>query len=93
MSAPSLQGCLGRAKTPWLLVLLCNPRIDVWLLPWGHVALVLQVQRRRHCERDTRAGVDCVKPLAGTLRAQWDENVNSFEIIESLTDVSLSKHY
>ncbi|XP_068847491.1 stAR-related lipid transfer protein 5 isoform X1 [Capricornis sumatraensis] len=32
---------------------------------------------------------DCVKPLAGTLRAQWDENVNSFEIIESLTDTLL----
>ncbi|XP_055273938.1 stAR-related lipid transfer protein 5 isoform X3 [Moschus berezovskii] len=32
---------------------------------------------------------DCVKPLAGTLRAQWDENVNSFEIIESLSDTLL----
>ncbi|XP_007115256.1 stAR-related lipid transfer protein 5 isoform X1 [Physeter macrocephalus] len=29
---------------------------------------------------------DCVKPLAGTLRDKWDENVNSFEIIESITD-------
>ncbi|TKC37759.1 stAR-related lipid transfer protein 5 [Monodon monoceros] len=28
----------------------------------------------------------CVKPLAGTLRDQWDENVNSLEIIESITD-------
>ncbi|XP_042843847.1 stAR-related lipid transfer protein 5 isoform X2 [Panthera tigris] len=28
----------------------------------------------------------CVKPLAGTLRDQWDENVSSFEIIESITD-------
>lgn len=35
---------------------------------------------------------DFVKPLAGTLRDKWDENVNSFEIIESITDVSLSKH-
>lgn len=35
---------------------------------------------------------DCIKPLPGTLRAKWDENVTSFEIIESLTDVSLSKH-
>ena len=34
----------------------------------------------------------CVKPLAGTLRDKWDENVSSFEIIESLTDVSLSRH-
>lgn len=31
----------------------------------------------------------CVKPLAGTLRDQWDENVSSFEIVESITDVSL----
>ncbi|XP_044923269.1 stAR-related lipid transfer protein 5 isoform X2 [Mustela putorius furo] len=29
---------------------------------------------------------DCIKPLPGTLRAKWDENVSSFEIIESLTD-------
>uniref|UniRef100_A0A8C3WIQ8 StAR-related lipid transfer protein 5 n=1 Tax=Catagonus wagneri TaxID=51154 RepID=A0A8C3WIQ8_9CETA len=29
---------------------------------------------------------DCVKPLTGTLRAKWDENVASFEIIESITD-------
>ncbi|XP_057159630.1 stAR-related lipid transfer protein 5 isoform X2 [Ursus arctos] len=29
----------------------------------------------------------CVKPLAGTLRDKWDENVSSFEIIESLTDM------
>ncbi|VFV26518.1 star-related lipid transfer protein [Lynx pardinus] len=28
----------------------------------------------------------CVKPLAGTLRDQWDENVSSFEIVESITD-------
>ncbi|XP_060473496.1 stAR-related lipid transfer protein 5 isoform X2 [Panthera onca] len=28
----------------------------------------------------------CIKPLAGTLRDQWDENVSSFEIIESITD-------
>ena len=35
----------------------------------------------------------CVKPLAGTLRDKWDENVSSFEIIESLTDVSLPKSY
>ncbi|KAF0876176.1 stAR-related lipid transfer protein 5 isoform X1 [Crocuta crocuta] len=28
----------------------------------------------------------CVKPLAGTLRDKWDENVSSFEIIESITD-------
>lgn len=35
---------------------------------------------------------DCIKPLAGTLRDKWDENVAGFEIIESITDVSLSKH-
>ncbi|XP_017531505.2 stAR-related lipid transfer protein 5 isoform X1 [Manis javanica] len=29
---------------------------------------------------------DCVKPLAGTLRDKWDENVTSFEIIQSITD-------
>ncbi|EQB78842.1 stAR-related lipid transfer protein 5 [Camelus ferus] len=29
---------------------------------------------------------DCVKPLAGTLRDKWDENVAGFEIIESITD-------
>lgn len=34
---------------------------------------------------------DYVKPLAGSLREQWDENVTSFEIIQSFTDVSLSK--
>ena len=34
----------------------------------------------------------CIKPLAGTLRDKWDENVSSFEIIESITDVSLFKH-
>lgn len=34
---------------------------------------------------------DCVKPLAGSLREKWDENVTSFEVIQSFTDVSLSK--
>lgn len=34
---------------------------------------------------------DFVKPLAGSLREKWDENVTSFEIIQSITDVSLSK--
>lgn len=29
---------------------------------------------------------DCIKPLAGTLRDKWDENVAGFEIIESITD-------
>ncbi|XP_011372703.1 stAR-related lipid transfer protein 5 isoform X2 [Pteropus vampyrus] len=29
---------------------------------------------------------DYVKPLAGSLREQWDENVTSFEIIQSFTD-------
>ena len=29
----------------------------------------------------------CMKPLAGTLRDKWDENVSSFEIIESITDM------
>lgn len=32
---------------------------------------------------------DCLKPLAGSLREKWDENVTSFEIVESVTDVSL----
>lgn len=35
---------------------------------------------------------DCIKPLAGSLREQWDENVSHFEVIQSITDVSLSKH-
>ncbi|XP_058150735.1 stAR-related lipid transfer protein 5 [Dasypus novemcinctus] len=29
---------------------------------------------------------DCVKPVAGGLREKWDENVASFEIVESITD-------
>lgn len=29
---------------------------------------------------------DLVKPLVGSLRAAWDENVASFEVIESITD-------
>ncbi|KAK2510199.1 hypothetical protein MC885_017506 [Smutsia gigantea] len=29
---------------------------------------------------------DCIKPVAGTLRDKWDENVTSFEIIQSITD-------
>ncbi|XP_036133847.1 stAR-related lipid transfer protein 5 [Molossus molossus] len=29
---------------------------------------------------------DFVKPLAGSLREKWDENVTSFEIIQSITD-------
>ncbi|XP_007523287.1 stAR-related lipid transfer protein 5 isoform X2 [Erinaceus europaeus] len=29
---------------------------------------------------------DCLKPLAGSLREKWDENVTSFEIVESITD-------
>lgn len=34
---------------------------------------------------------DFVKPLTGSLREQWDENVTSFEIIQSVTDVSLAR--
>lgn len=33
---------------------------------------------------------DFVKPLMGSLREQWDENVTRFEIIQSITDVSLA---
>lgn len=29
---------------------------------------------------------DCVRPAAGGLREQWDENVTSFEVIESITE-------
>uniref|UniRef100_A0A9L0T3J2 StAR related lipid transfer domain containing 5 n=1 Tax=Equus caballus TaxID=9796 RepID=A0A9L0T3J2_HORSE len=29
---------------------------------------------------------DCIKPLAGSLREQWDENVSHFEVIQSITD-------
>ncbi|XP_012607360.1 stAR-related lipid transfer protein 5 [Microcebus murinus] len=29
---------------------------------------------------------DCVKPEAGGLREKWDENVTSFEIIQTMTD-------
>ncbi|XP_008851609.1 stAR-related lipid transfer protein 5 [Nannospalax galili] len=29
---------------------------------------------------------DCVKPVAGGLREKWDENVTSFEVVQSLTD-------
>ncbi|XP_036909397.1 stAR-related lipid transfer protein 5 [Sturnira hondurensis] len=29
---------------------------------------------------------DLVKPLVGSLRAKWDENVTSFEVIQSITD-------
>lgn len=35
---------------------------------------------------------DCVKPAAGGLREKWDENVTSFEVIQSITDVSFSEH-
>lgn len=34
---------------------------------------------------------DLVKPLVGTLRATWDENVTSFEVVQSITDVSLPR--
>lgn len=34
---------------------------------------------------------DCVKPLAGSLREKWDENVTRFEIVQSFSDVSLSE--
>ncbi|KAF6273381.1 StAR related lipid transfer domain containing 5 [Rhinolophus ferrumequinum] len=33
-----------------------------------------------------------VKPLPGSLREKWEENVTSSEIIQSITDVSLSRH-
>lgn len=33
---------------------------------------------------------DCVKPVAGGLREKWDDNVSSFEIVQSITDVSVS---
>nr|XP_051690247.1 stAR-related lipid transfer protein 5 isoform X2 [Oryctolagus cuniculus] len=29
---------------------------------------------------------DCVRPAAGGLREKWDENVTSFEVIESITE-------
>ncbi|XP_027624864.1 stAR-related lipid transfer protein 5 isoform X5 [Tupaia chinensis] len=29
---------------------------------------------------------ECVKPVAGGLRVKWDENVNGFEVIQSITD-------
>ncbi|XP_014683259.1 stAR-related lipid transfer protein 5 isoform X2 [Equus asinus] len=29
---------------------------------------------------------DCIKPLAGSLREQWDENVSHFEVIQSITN-------
>ncbi|OBS76616.1 hypothetical protein A6R68_16930 [Neotoma lepida] len=30
---------------------------------------------------------DCVKPVAGGLREKWDDNVTSFEIVQSITDM------
>lgn len=29
---------------------------------------------------------NCVKPVAGGLREKWDDNVSSFEIVQSITD-------
>lgn len=33
---------------------------------------------------------DCIKPVASGLREKWDDNVSSFEIVQSITDVSVS---
>ncbi|ELW70707.1 StAR-related lipid transfer protein 5 [Tupaia chinensis] len=33
---------------------------------------------------------ECVKPVAGGLRVKWDENVNGFEVIQSITDAPTS---
>ncbi|XP_075809157.1 stAR-related lipid transfer protein 5 [Microtus pennsylvanicus] len=30
---------------------------------------------------------DCIKPVAGGLREKWDDNVTSFEVVQSITDV------
>ncbi|XP_052570838.1 stAR-related lipid transfer protein 5 [Peromyscus eremicus] len=30
---------------------------------------------------------DCIKPVAGGLREKWDDNVTSFEIVQSITDM------
>lgn len=35
---------------------------------------------------------DFVKPLTGSLRVTWDENVACFEVVQSITDVSLPQH-
>lgn len=32
---------------------------------------------------------DFVKPLPGSLREKWDENVTTFEVLQSFTDVSV----
>ncbi|KAM7330558.1 hypothetical protein ACRRTK_009747 [Alexandromys fortis] len=30
---------------------------------------------------------DCIKPVAGGLREKWDDNVTSFEVVQSITDM------
>lgn len=31
---------------------------------------------------------ECIKPVAGGLRTQWDQNVKDFEVVETVSDVS-----
>ena len=31
---------------------------------------------------------DCIKPVASGLREKWDDNVSSFEIVQSITDAA-----
>lgn len=56
---------------------------------WSHIPFSCSRYRGEGILNGTPENVwDCVKPLAGTLRDKWDENVTSFEIIQSITDVS-----
>lgn len=76
----------------WQLVLLYDPRIKNFGGFLGSHSFLCSRYRGEGIVHATPEKVwGCVKPLAGTLRDKWDENVSSFEIIESLTDVSLSE--
>lgn len=76
----------------WLLVFLCYPRISLTNALGTHSSLCSRYRGEGIVNGTLEQVWDCIKPLAGTLRDKWDENVAGFEIIESITDVSLSKH-
>lgn len=36
---------------------------------------------------------ECIKPVAGGLRTQWDQNVKDFEVVEAVSDVSAERGF
>ncbi|XP_032120708.1 stAR-related lipid transfer protein 5 isoform X1 [Sapajus apella] len=70
-----------------LLVLTCNPNINKFIDALGCNSFLCSRYRGEGIVFGTPEEVwDCVKPAVGGLRVKWDENVNGFEIIESITD-------